>query len=86
MTCINPIFAGMSTGQLQAALTAAQTAYIALSIGSKAETVSYTQGDGSKSVTYTRANIANLTALILQLQQALGIIKRARRPVRFQFS
>lgn len=86
MTCTPVgIFSGMTTDQLQAALTAAQSAYIALISGSKYETVSYTQGDGAKSVTFTRAKIENLNALIRQLQQALGLVYHARRPIRLQF-
>ena len=77
------VFAGMSQDQLRAALTAAQTAYTQLLTGSKVETVSYAQGDGSKSVTYSRANIANLTAMIGQLQQALGL-GTSRRTMRFR--
>ncbi|HEX3809597.1 MAG TPA: gpW family head-tail joining protein [Rhizomicrobium sp.] len=80
------VFAGMTRPQLMAALANAQQAYLDLSTGAKGETYSYTQGDGAKSVTYTRANIANLMALIRQLQQELGIVRRARRPVRFQFT
>ncbi len=79
------IFAGMSTAQLQKALTDAQQAYIDLSTGAKGESYSYTQGDGAKSVTFTRANIQQLTLLIRNLQQQLGIISRARRPARFKF-
>jgi hypothetical protein len=79
------IFQGMSTAQLQDALTKAQTAYIALSTGSQGESFSYTQGDGNKSVTYTRTNIAQLSALIRQLQQALGIVSHSRRPARFLY-
>ena len=77
------IFAGMTTEQLQLALANAQAAYLALSTGSKGESFSYTQGDGAKSITYTRANIAQLTATITQLQEALGLIAHARRPIRF---
>jgi hypothetical protein len=77
------IFAGMTQPDLQAALGQAQAAYLALSTGSKVETVSYTQGDGAKSVTYSRTNIGQLAALIGQLQQALGISCRPRRTMRF---
>jgi hypothetical protein len=79
------IFAGMTTVQLQAALTAAQQAYLALASGSKGETFSYTQGDGAKSVTFSRANLGALTMLIKQLQVELGVICQARRPIRFVF-
>lgn len=77
------VFSGMSRDALQAALSQAQAAYIALSTGTKGESFSYTQGDGAKSVTYTRANLGQLTALIGQLQQALGLTCRPRRSIRF---
>ena len=83
----NSIFAGMSTAQLQTALSAAQQAYLDLSTGAKVVTASYTQGDGAKSVTYTAAQMPQLTALIRQLQAQLGLLpnRGARRPVRFVF-
>lgn len=79
------IFAGMDTPTLQAALTSAQNALIALSTGSKGETFSYTQGDGAKSVTYTRANLKDLTMLIRELQAQLGIIPTPRKAIRVAF-
>ena len=79
------IFGGMSTTQLQAALTTAQQAYLDLSSGAKVVTASYTQGDGSKSVTYTAASLPNIVALIKQLQAQLGIICHGRRPMRMLY-
>jgi hypothetical protein len=79
------LLAGMPTAKLQAALAEAQQAYLDLSTGAKGASYSYTQGDGAKSVTYTQTNIAQLTALIRQLQAQLGVISRTRRPVRFRF-
>lgn len=79
------IFAGMSTAALQTALANAQQAYLDLSSGAKVVTASYAQGDGTKSVTYTQANVGALVALIKELQVQLGIIQRGRRPVRFNF-
>ncbi len=79
------IFAGMSTAQLQAALATAQQAYLDLSSGAKVVSASYTQGDGAKSVTYTQAQLPQITALILQLQRQLGLVSGVRRPVRFVF-
>ncbi|MCP1376035.1 gpW family protein [Dyella lutea] len=76
------LLAGMPTAQLQQALAAAQQAYIDLSTGAKGESYSYTQGDGSKSVTYTRANLPALQNLIQTLQAQLGIVCRPRQPVR----
>lgn len=77
------IFAGLSTAQLQAALAAAQQAYLDLSTGNKPVTVAYTQGDGSKSVTYTRAEIGSLVMLIRELQAQLGLLHHPRKPLRF---
>lgn len=88
MSSYNPstsILAGMSTAALQTALANAQQAYIDLSSGAKVVTASYSQGDGAKSVTYTQANVADLVALIKQLQAQLGIIQRGRRPIGFRF-
>jgi hypothetical protein len=83
----NSIFAGMSTAQLQTALASAQQAYLDLSTGAKVVTASYTQGDGAKSVTYTAAQLPQLTALIRSLQAQLGLLPNggARRPIRFVF-
>lgn len=76
------IFAGLSQEVLQANLTAAQQAFIELSTGARVVTASYTQGDGSRSVTYNQASIANLQMLIRQLQAELGIIDAPRRTIR----
>lgn len=76
------LLAGMDTMALQTALANAQQAYIALASGSKGESFSYTQGDGAKSVTYTRANLPALANLIQMLQSQLGIVRRARNPMR----
>lgn len=81
----NSLLAGMTTAQLQAALASAQAAYIALSTGSKGESFSYTQGDGSKSVTYTRVSLPQLANMIKLLQSQLGIVTRARNPMRIVF-
>lgn len=86
--CYDPsqsIFAGMSTADLQAALAAAQAAYIKLLAGGQGVSFSYTQGDGTRSVTYTATNPAYLAALIRQLQQQLGIVCRGRAPIRFVY-
>lgn len=77
------IFYGMTTDERVAALASAQKAYLELSTGSKAVTLSYTQGDGGKSVTFTQASLVNLTILIKQLQVSLGLLRRSRRPMRF---
>lgn len=76
------VFAGMSTAQLTAALASAQQALVDLQIGNAISTVSYSQGDGAKSVSRRVTNVAEVTVLIQQLQRALGIGCR-RRMMRF---
>jgi hypothetical protein len=76
------MFAGMTTAQLQALLAQLQQAYIDLISGKRGESFSYAQGDGAKSVTYTRANAAALVPVIAQVQAALGMCGARRRPIR----
>lgn len=85
MNTTTGVLAGMPRAQLERALADAQQAYLLLSTGSKYESVSFAQGDGSKSVSYTRANLAQLVMLIKTLQAQLGLIPRARAPLRFLF-
>lgn len=80
------ILSGMSPSDLRAQLAALQAAYIELSSGKQVVTASYQQGDGAKSVTYRQTDITTLTALIRQVQAALGIIKAPRRSFRFRWS
>ncbi len=75
------IFAGMDEETLRANLTKAQQALLDLKTGSKGETFSYTQGDGSKTVTYTRTNVQDLVMLIRELQACLGDICSPRRAI-----
>lgn len=79
------IFAGMSTADLRAVLAAAQATYFKLLADGQGVSLSYTQGDGTRSVTYTATNPASLAALIRQLQQKPGIICRGRAPVRLLY-
>jgi len=79
------VFDGMSTAQLQAALAEAQQALIQLSTGAKGVTFSYAQGDGVKTVSYQPTSVAQLTMLIRQLQQALGLAGARRRPMRMLY-
>jgi hypothetical protein len=79
------VLAGMTPAQLQAALAAAQQAYTELMTGSKAVDLSYAQGDGSKHVRYTEANVQNLVAFISELRAQLGQTQRARRPITFYY-
>lgn len=77
------VFAGMAVPALQAALTSAQAALINLETGGLVATVSYAQGEGNRSVTYTRADSGRLRQLIADLQAALGIRSRRAIGVRF---
>lgn len=79
------ILAGMDTAVLTANLAKLQQIYLDLSSGQKGESFSYAQGDGSKAVTYSRANISQLTMAIRQLQAQLGVIEAPRRAMRVYF-
>jgi hypothetical protein len=77
------LLTGMSREQLQAALNAAQQAYIELSTGAKGVSFSYTQGDGTRSVSYQQTSLGDLLALIQAIQTELGIT--SRRPIRVRY-
>lgn len=79
------ILAGMDTTVLQQRLQAAQQAYLDLSTGAKGETFSYTMADGAKSVTYTRANMADLVQAIRLMQSQLGLVHNPRRALGVSF-
>lgn len=79
------LLAGMTTEQLQTALSNAQQAYLELTSGAKGVSFSYSQGDGNRSVTYTPTTMAQLMSLIQLLQAQLGIVPCPRRPVRVRF-
>jgi hypothetical protein len=75
----------MTDEQLKDALAKAQQAYIDLTTGSRGVSFSYSQGDGTRSVSYQQSSLADLLALIQLLQAQLGIVARPRKPVRFKF-
>lgn len=75
---------GIAPATLQKWLLEAQLAHHNLMTGSQGEALSYTQGDGTKSITFTRTNVGQLTAYIQLLKAQLGITS-GRRPVRFVF-
>ena len=75
----------MTDEQLRDALQKAQQAYIDLTTGSRGVSFSYSQGDGTRSVSYQQSSLADLLALIQLLQAQLGIVARPRKPVRFRF-
>ena len=65
-------FAGMTEAELRAALSSVQHALIDLAIGAKTAVVSYSQGDGQRMITYTKASEKGLRDLIRELNAALG--------------
>jgi hypothetical protein len=79
------ILAGVDNATLKKWLTDAQNALNSLMLGTKAIEVTYTQGDGQRSVTYTRTNMQQLTMWIGQIQAQLGVT-HGRRPMRPVFS
>jgi hypothetical protein len=80
------VFAGMTTAQLRLALVSAQNAYLTLSTGGMRASISYTQGESSKSATFTKGDLGAISQLIRQLQWMLGLAPTARqRPFRFVF-
>lgn len=68
---------------LQANLAAAQAALQQLATGAQVTTVSYTEGQGMRTVTYSRAKVGDLQAYIESLQTQLGF--RARRAIGMRF-
>lgn len=83
------ILDGVSVDALRVRLSAMQTAYLDLTTGVKLQVASYTQGDSGKSVSYTMANIADLTQAILAVQSQIdsltGVCLSRRRPLRPYF-
>lgn len=80
------ILDGVDVTALRARLAAMQQAYLDLTSGNKVQVASYTQGDGAKQITYTQANIADLTQAILAVQTQIdrlsGLCINRRRPLR----
>lgn len=83
------ILDGISLVDLEARLAALQQAYLDLMAGGKVVTASYTQGDGARSVTYSQANIGDLTQAILAVQTQIdgltGQCNNRRAPLRPYF-
>lgn len=76
------VLAGMDDSVLRSRLAQMQQDYLDLQSGRKLESANYSQGDGGKGVTFTRADLAQLRMAIRELQLQLGIICQARRPLR----
>ncbi|MBE0152704.1 phage head-tail adapter protein [Serratia fonticola] len=74
---------GIPAERLRAMLEEAQQAKFDIMMGNRGVSFSYTQGDGTRSVTYQQTNIDQLNELIAEIQTALGIGRR--RAVRFRW-
>lgn len=72
------ILDGLSLPVLEARLLSLQTAALELQAGAKLAQATYTQGDGTKSVTYTQANVADLTQAILTVQRQIDLLNGMR--------
>lgn len=87
MTCRTSVLDGLDVTVLQQRLQAMQMALLDLQSGAKVVTATYSQADGARAVTYTQANISDLTAAILSVQSqiasltGIGCASR-RRPLR----
>ncbi len=79
------LLAGMDTTTLQARLAQMQGDYLDLQSGRKLESASYTQGDGGKTVSYSRANLGALAQAIQLLQAQLGLVDRPRSAFNIRF-
>jgi hypothetical protein len=71
MTFRPSILDGIDVTVLQQRLQAMQLALLDLTSGAKVEVVSYAQGDGSRTVTYSKADIGSLTAAIVTVQSQI---------------
>lgn len=80
------ILDGIDVSVLQARLANMQLAYLDLTTGKRVQAASYTQGDGGRTVSYTLANIADLTQAILAVQSQIdrltGQCVNRRKPFR----
>lgn len=72
------ILDGIDVGTLQTRLAQMQADYLDLLSGRKIEVAAYTQGDGNKSVTYTKANIADMVQAIIGLQSQIDVLTGKR--------
>lgn len=72
------ILDGIDVATLQARLTQMQTDYLDLMSGRKVEVAGYAQGDGTKSVTFTKANIGAMVQAIIGLQSQIDTLTGQR--------
>ncbi len=74
--------AGVPREILQAWRSTALEVLAELQTGAKVVSATYAQADGSKSVTYSQANLGDLNNWIMLLNEALGVTRGVRRPMR----
>lgn len=91
MTLRTSVLDGLDVTLLQQRLQAMQLALLDLQSGAKVATATYSQADGARSVSYTQANIADLTSAILSVQSQIASLTGSgcasrRRPLRPVFS
>lgn len=83
------ILDGIDVSELRTRLASMQQAYLDLTSGAKVEAASYAQGDGSRSVTYSRANLSSLTQAIISIQTQIDRLSgqsiNRRKPLRPMF-
>jgi len=72
------ILDGIDVAVLQGRLASLQQAYFDLTVGGKLQAAAYAQSDGSKSVTYTQANLEHLTQAILLVQTQIDSLTGQR--------
>ena len=77
--------AGMTRVQLSLLLGQMLAAQVQLMAGNKPVSVSYAQGDGSKSVSYNMASAGQLQNSITMVQRALGMPGQSREPLRMRY-
>lgn len=78
--------AGVSTATLQTWLANAQQAMADLMSGGKVVSITITGAGQHREVTYTRAELGQLTAWIKLLQAQLGLIRAPRRGLPIVFT
>ena len=78
------VYDGLPRETLLAQLQAMQMALLQLTAGEQIASVSYSQGEGARSVTYRATDLSALRAEILSLQAALDI-GGGRRQIGFRY-
>ncbi|MGN6518650.1 MAG: gpW family head-tail joining protein [Dokdonella sp.] len=78
MSCRPSILDGIDVTTLQQRLALMQQAWIELTSGAKVEVASYSQSDGSRTITYTKANLGDLVAAITTVQTQIDLLNGLR--------